>query len=238
MLARRKAASLSLPPVDLRTHVPLPSKSQGPRPLCVPFALGCAHEIARSVALSEQESLAVEAIWQHCLAGGTAGPYGTTLADAGSAMSATGQPPERLWPYDASLGSGTVAVSPGVATSEFRTASIISVPLLHDGMEDPVEQALGLGLAVALVVEVTDEFDDASSGDISVPPVTAPLGDYHAVLAVGAATNTNSTSRRVLVRNSWGAGWGVNGHAWLPYDYMVAHAVDAAVVDPASLGRR
>ena len=76
------------------------------------------------------------------------------------------------------------------------------------------------------------------SGEIVVPALTAPLGDYHAVLAVGVATNAAATSRRLLIRNSWGPGWGANGHAWLPYDYLIAHAVDAAAVDPRTLGTR
>ena len=38
----------------------------------------------------------------------------------------------------------------------------------------------------------------------------------HAVLAVGYDDST----KRVLVRNSWGADWGVNGYFTIPYDYI------------------
>jgi hypothetical protein len=36
----------------------------------------------------------------------------------------------------------------------------------------------------------------------------------HAVIAVGHGMVDGA--RAVLIRNSWGAAWGVEGHAWLP----------------------
>lgn len=237
-LAQRRATSLSLPPIDLRPHLETPVRAQGPRPLCVPFAVGAAHEAARSLVLAEPDALAVESLWQHGVRAGTAGPGGTTLAAASVALADAGQPLQRLWPYNTTLGDGTEPTPPGLTPPEFRTASLIGVPLEHDGIEEPVEQTLARGLAVTLVIEVTAEFANAPGGEISVPALTAPLGDYHAVLAVGVATDTATRSRRLLIRNSWGPGWGANGHAWLPYDYLIAHAVDAAVLDPRTLGTR
>lgn len=235
---RRRAASLALAPIDLRAHLPTNVRPQGYRPLCVPFTVGAAHEASRSQALSETDVLAVEPIWQHCIDAGTASATGTSLAAAGDALSATGQVVELLWPYDATLGDGTEPTPAGVKVTDFRTASVVSVPLQHDGIEEPVEQALALGLAVALVVEVTQEFEDAPGAEIQVPSLSAPLGDYHAVLAVGVATDHAAGRRRLLIRNSWGTWWGRAGHAWLPLEYLIAHAVDAAVIDPGTLGRR
>lgn len=237
-LAQRRATSLALPPIDLRPHLTPSVRAQGTRPLCVPFAVGAAHEAARSTMLAEYDPLAVESLWQHGIQACTAGPTGTSLAAAGAALAATGQTLEQQWPYNSALGAGTEPMPSGITPADFRTASLISVPLQHDGIEEQVEQALTLGLTVALVVEVTDEFDDAPGGEIAVPALTAALGDYHAVLAVGVATNPTATTRRLLVRNSWGPGWGANGHAWLPYDYLVAHAVDAAAIDPRTLRTR
>jgi hypothetical protein len=69
----------------------------------------------------------------------------------------------------------------------------------------------------------------------AVPAITSPLGDYHAVVAVGAATSTDGTTRRLLVRNSWGPGWGVGGFGWMPLEYLTAFAVEAAVLDPRAM---
>jgi C1A family cysteine protease len=38
----------------------------------------------------------------------------------------------------------------------------------------------------------------------------------HAVLGVGY----NDAGRRFIVRNSWGAGWGMKGYGTMPYDYL------------------
>ena len=52
----------------------------------------------------------------------------------------------------------------------------------------------------------------------------------HAVDAVGyddnlKIKNTNagaaSTTGAILIRNSWGTGWGQQGYGWLPYDYVL-----------------
>ena len=52
----------------------------------------------------------------------------------------------------------------------------------------------------------------------------------HAVMAVGyddemKIKNANSDEARttgaLMIRNSWGTGWGENGYGWLPYDYIL-----------------
>ncbi|MGA7215858.1 MAG: C1 family peptidase, partial [Terrimicrobiaceae bacterium] len=56
----------------------------------------------------------------------------------------------------------------------------------------------------------------AKTGTLNLPkPGEKQLGG-HAVLAVGYDDST----KRVLVRNSWGADWGVNGYFTIPYDYI------------------
>jgi C1A family cysteine protease len=40
----------------------------------------------------------------------------------------------------------------------------------------------------------------------------------HAVVAV--ASGENGEGNWLLVRNSWGAGWGLNGHAWVSEQYV------------------
>ncbi|MGB3625108.1 MAG: hypothetical protein WA989_04750 [Henriciella sp.] len=47
------------------------------------------------------------------------------------------------------------------------------------------------------------------------------------MLAVGRG---GPEGRHILIRNSWGPGWGDNGHAWLPPDYLVKQLAEAATV--------
>ena len=56
----------------------------------------------------------------------------------------------------------------------------------------------------------------AKTGRVNLPkPTERPLGG-HAVLAVGY----DDAAGRFLVRNSWGAGWGMKGYCTLPYEYL------------------
>jgi len=235
----RRATSLALGPIDLRHLLPPGVRDQGPRPLCLPFTVSAAHEAARAQLAAGAEMLAVEPLWQHCVQAGVASHRGTTLHAVTDAVSSTGQPTDAVWPYNNTLGAGTEPIPVTAATANFMTVDGIEVPLVHDGIEAPIEAALAIGLPVVLVIELTDQFDHpAADGEIDLPPLTAPVSDYHAVLAVGAATNPAGTTRRLLIRNSWGPGWGAGGYGWLPYDYLVAFAVQAGVADPSTLATR
>ena len=68
----------------------------------------------------------------------------------------------------------------------------------------------------------------AATGRIPFPTGGEKVAGGHAVLAIGyddnlKITNTNtgqSTKGALIIRNSWGAGWGDNGYGALPYDYV------------------
>lgn len=235
--AQRHAASLARPPADLRYLFASPVRQQGPRPLCVAFSIAAAHEATRAqFAAPGAEILAVEPLWQHCLNKGHAGHNGTTLAAGGDALAAKGQTVEGCWPYNDTLGAGTEPEPAAATHATWYSAVTVEVPLAHDSIEELVDDALAAGLPVVMIIEITHEFETPSApGEITLPALTAPVGDYHAVLAVGAATNPAGTSRRLLVRNTWGPGWGAGGYGWLPLDYLIAFAVQAAALDPASL---
>lgn len=232
--AQRRAASLLLAPIDLRRLLTPDVRAQGPRPLCLPFSTSFAHEAARATAVaSGAEALSVEPLWQHCVHAGTAGHDGTTLRAIADAITHTGQPLESVWPYNDTLGAGTEPAPAAASAAAFNTAGLFDVPLAHDGVDADLEATLTAGLPVILVLEITSEFENPDdSGEIRVPSLSSPVSDYHAVTAVGAATNASGDSRRLLIRNSWGPGWGAGCYGWLPYDYLVAFAVQAAAIDP------
>lgn len=60
---------------------------------------------------------------------------------------------------------------------------------------------------------------------LSVP---GPVRALHAVVAVGSGENKGG--RFVLIRNSWGTGWGNEGHAWLHENFLAAHLADLMVL--------
>lgn len=224
--------SLVRPPVDLRALLPADLPVQGHRPLCVPFAVGGAHEAARTACFSRSPlALGVEGLWSFCLAAGNAGHDGTDFPSIARAVATDGQPLSALWPYNPLLGAGTEPAPPAAGLAPWHTASIEVFSLAHDGIEDRVEDELASQHAVALMIELTPGFENPdANGTIAVPALTTPAGDYHAILVVGAATDGARSARLLLIRNTWGVLWGWGGYAWLPVDYLVNFAVVAAII--------
>lgn len=239
-IAQRLLASAARAPIDLRSLLPAEVLAQGPRPLCVPFALSTGHEALRaSENAGKVEALAPEALWWSCTRRGQTGATGVLLSDVGLALADTGQPALEDWPFDDSLGPGTEDPPAGAGPAPWLKADLRAIPLAHDGIEDEVEDWLSRGTPVGLVIEVTQEFEFPDShGHISTPSMTVGPGEYHAVVAVGVATH-QAHGRRLLIRNSWGAGWGLGGYGWLPLAYLQSFAVQACVVvAPGSEGNQ
>ncbi|MBS1563764.1 MAG: peptidase, partial [Bacteroidetes bacterium] len=56
----------------------------------------------------------------------------------------------------------------------------------------------------------------ASTGIMPMPAASEKVLGGHAVMAVGYS----DAKQAVLVRNSWGTGWGIKGYFWMPYAYI------------------
>ena len=59
------------------------------------------------------------------------------------------------------------------------------------------------------------------TGEVPMPGSGEELLGGHAVLAVGY----DDSEQRFLVRNSWGAGWGMRGYFTMPYAYLTDHGL-------------
>ena len=68
-----------------------------------------------------------------------------------------------------------------------------------------------------------------TQGLVLAPPSEAPDPcRRHALVAVGYGDVDGV--RAVLVRNSWGADWGLGGHAWLPEPFLVPRLTRVALL--------
>lgn len=83
-----------------------------------------------------------------------------------------------------------------------------------------IEDEVGSGKPVVLVMEIDDPFWSPEAGVVSTP--SGPARTSHAVLAV----EIDSRVSRVHVRNSWGSEWGNGGYAWLSAEYIAARCTE------------
>lgn len=122
---------------------------------------------------------------------------------------------EALWPYDAAH----FAPKPDPACYEVaenhQSLKYARVPQ----WPDHIRRALADGYPVIFGATLYRSFESelvAATGDVPYPGrLETPVGG-HAMLAVGYE------GEQVLVRNSWGPGWGDGGHARFPMDYLAS----------------
>lgn len=87
----------------------------------------------------------------------------------------------------------------------------------HDRLLD-IETAIKANHPVIFGTLVGTELQRYNGGNKVLGPPSDSLGG-HAMLIVGVRRNPNL---EFYVRNSWGDGWGENGHVWFNSDYMMS----------------
>jgi C1A family cysteine protease len=162
------------------------------------------------------------------------GDTGAFLRTTMGALVLFGVPPEEYWPYAIAdfdkeppafcyaFAQNYQAISyyrldpPGTATNVLLTR---------------IKTNLAGGLPSMFGFTVYSSISQAApSGKIPYPTSGEQIVGGHAIVAVGyddkmKIKNTNpgavETTGALLIRNSWGTGWGSSGYGWLPYDYVV-----------------
>lgn len=207
--------------VDLRPSLPA-VRDQGQRGTCLAFAVTAAHEIARS-APAVPDDLSEEALYWGCKRTDGNWVGGTTFDSASAAIARWGQPLEIVWPYDGTRADGVAYAAPSRAGSKgwFKSGLRRVATDLSD-----VRTFLGAGTPVALGLTVFDTlFSPDPTGRIQEPAAGSVPRGRHAVLAVGHQAN------ELLIRNSWGGSWALNGYAWISDGYIERHLHSAWVID-------
>jgi hypothetical protein len=198
-----------------------PARDQDPRPTCMAFAGSDAHAGARD----GWEPLSVEWAYYHALKRGGAQPHeGVRLATMLATLRGDGQPVEATWPYIPSLFSDFASwVPPSPADPLYRRDSA-KVQATVDDIIAEVDQ----DRPVLFTMSLSKAFFYApADGVVSADEALEPER-RHALVAVGHGHR--ASERFLLVRNSWGEAWALNGHAWVDVKYLKPRLLVAATM--------
>jgi len=205
---------------DLRRHFGM-ARDQGPRPTCMAFAASDAHAGVRP----GWAPLSVEWAYFHALQRDGARPHeGLSLSTMLATLREDGQPVEAVWPYTATLFTDNPGYAPPTTDAPLYRRSSAPMP----ATVDDIIGSLDRDRPVLFTLSISRSFySPAADGVISAHEPLEPAR-VHALIAVGHGLR--GADHFVLIRNSWGNGWGLNGHGWLDATYLRPRLLVAATL--------
>ena len=148
---------------------------------------------------------------------------GAQIRDGIKSVVKQGVPPEPEWPYSENLSVVTRKPDSQAYTDALQhkvisyhrisaRTSAAALNLMKSCLADGYPFCFGF-----TVYSAFEGADVAKTGILKMPNKSKEeVVGGHAVLAVGY----DDKKKMVLVRNSWGAGWGQKGYFWMPYAYI------------------
>lgn len=216
---RLSLAPAAFPPyIDLRSGLPA-VYDQGNLGCCVYNAIGAAVEFDHWK--QGIPAFPISRLFGYYIAreldGTVDSDSGISPRDGFKVLATNGMCHETLWPYDIE----EFAIMPSAAA--FRDAvqhrALSYWSLSQDLMS--LRACLVARYPFLFGFSVYESFESdqvAASGIVPMPSPDERMAGGHCCLAIGY----NEKLRAFLCRNSWGASWGLNGHFFIPYEYLLS----------------
>ena len=198
-----------------------PIRDQDPRPTCMAFAASDTHAAVRP----EWNPLSVEWAYYHALQREGGQPAdGVGLSAMLTTLHEDGQPLEASWPYIVAQSIDTTQYSPPYIAGPLHRRASALIPATTESIVEQID----VGNPVLFTARISrDFFKVAGDGIVSTHEPTLTVGN-HALIAVGHGHRDHE--RFILIRNSWGPDWALEGYAWLAFPYLRQRLLGAAIL--------
>ena len=146
---------------------------------------------------------------------------GTSVRDTIKAVANKGDCPESLWPY---VEKNVAARPPKKCYKSALKYKAVKYWRLHRRLED-MKSCIASGFPFIFGFSAHRRFHDEVrlTGILEMPAKGERLLGSHAVLAVGYEDGND----RLIVRNSWGKKFGLQGYFTMPYMYLLKEHLSA-----------
>ena len=163
------------------------------------------------------------------------GDSGAFLRSIMGALVLFGAPPEEYWPYDETAFDNEPTPFCYAYAQNYQALTYYRLDLPGTSpalLLNSIKQNLSTSLPLMFGFTVYQSINQSISnrGLIPFPGKGEKVEGGHAVVAAGYDDNKKicnqglksaETTGAILIKNSWGTGWGEEGFGWLPYEYIL-----------------
>jgi len=152
--------------------------------------------------------------WNRTWDGNEGWDAGSSIRDGLKTLYTYGDPKEELWRYDVNK---FIEKPPQPVYDNAASHKVALYARLPQELNS-LRACLAEGFPIVFGFSVYSSFEPDQSGVCPMPSTSDRLEGGHAVMIIGV----DMATRMFKIRNSWGKDWGINGHFFMPFDYLLS----------------